>query len=75
MSNRRCAPTPGLDLDVTVTQDDIDAAVALGATGTQLIERSIHSALDRRGIPRDGRVVTVGLSHITIDLPADSPPL
>ena len=60
-------------MNIDVTQDDIDAARLTGATGAQLIERSIHSALDRAGVPCAGRAVTVTMDTITIDLPPGSP--
>ena len=56
-------------MEIEVTQEDIDAARLVGASGTELIERSIHSALDRAGVPREGRVVTVTRETVTIDLP------
>jgi hypothetical protein len=37
-------------LNVEVTQDDIDAAKLVGATGAELMEAAIHSALDRHGV-------------------------
>jgi hypothetical protein len=58
-----------MSLQVEVTQDDIDAAMLLGASGTDLMEAAIHSALDRRGVPREGRNVKVTKEHIVIDLP------
>jgi hypothetical protein len=60
-------------MNIDVTQDDIDAARLTGAIGAQLIERSIHSALDRAGLPRASRAVTVTMDTITIDLPPGSP--
>lgn len=56
-------------MDVEVTEDDYQAARAVGATGVQLIEFAVHRALDRKGIPREGRTVTVTAETITIDLP------
>ena len=56
-------------INVEVTQDDIDAGLAIGATGVQVIEFAINRALDRIGIPRKGREVTVDRETITIDLP------
>ncbi len=58
-----------MPIDVEVTEDDIEAARATGATGAQLMEFAIHRALDRIGIPREGRTVTVTRDTITIDLP------
>ena len=60
-----------LDLDVSVTADDIEAARLTGAaTGSELMEAAIHTALDRKGVTRDGRTVTVTPEAITIDLAA-----
>jgi hypothetical protein len=46
-------------LHVEVTADDIESARLAGASGTELIEATIHTALDRKGIPREGRTVEV----------------
>jgi hypothetical protein len=58
-----------MPIDVDVTAEDIEAARAVGATGAELMEFAIHRALDRAGIPRAGRSVTVTRETITIDLP------
>ena len=58
-----------MPIDIEVTEDDYEAARAVGATGAQLIEFAINRALDRMGIPRKGRTVTVTAETITIDLP------
>ena len=42
---------------------------ARNAAGNELIEAAIHTALDRKGIPREGRAVTVTKEFITVDLP------
>lgn len=57
-------------LDVEVTAEDIEAAQLTGATGTELVEAAIHTALDRIGVPRDGRTVTVTPDTIMIEVPA-----
>ena len=59
-----------MPLDFEVTEDDYEAARAVGATGAQLMEFAVNRALDRMGIPREGRTVTVTLETITIDLHA-----
>ncbi len=56
-------------LHVEVTDDDIEAARLTGATGTELVTAAIHTALDRKGIPRAGRTVEVTLDTITVELP------
>jgi hypothetical protein len=56
-------------LDAGVTGDDIEAARLTGAAGAELTEAAIHTALDRRGIPREGRTVKVTPEFVTIDLP------
>jgi hypothetical protein len=57
-------------IHVEITEDDIAAARAVGATGAEVGEFAIHRALDRLGIPREGRTVKVTRETITIDLPA-----
>jgi hypothetical protein len=57
-------------LDVQVTADDIEAASLTGATGAELVEAAIHTALDRVGVPREGRTVTVTPETIMIEVPA-----
>ncbi len=59
------------DLEVQVTAEDIEAASLTGATGTELVEAAIHTSLDRLGVPREGRTVTVTPETITIEVPAD----
>lgn len=54
---------------VTVTAEDFEAARAVGATGAELVARSVHSALDRAGVPREGRSVEAAADTVTIDLP------
>jgi hypothetical protein len=56
-------------MGIGITKEDLSAAELLGATGVELVERAIHSALDRAGIPREGRTVTVTRETIRIDLP------
>ena len=49
-------------LPVTMTAEDMIAAQQLselGATGPQIMESLIHSKLDRDGVPRQGRTVTL----------------
>jgi hypothetical protein len=58
-----------MNLNIEVTQDDIDAGRLVGATGAEVMEAAIHSALDRHGVPREGRSVKVTKEHIVIDLP------
>jgi hypothetical protein len=38
---------PTMDIEVEVTQQDIDEAVQRGLTGAQMIERSVERALQR----------------------------
>jgi hypothetical protein len=56
-------------LSFEITQDDMDAARAVGATGAELAEFAINRALDRMGIPREGRTVKYTAETIMIDLP------
>jgi hypothetical protein len=58
-----------MKLEVEVTAEDIAAARLVGATGTELMEAAIHTALDRRGVPREGRSVRVTLEITEIVLP------
>ena len=58
-----------MPIDIEVTEDDYEAARAVGATGAQLMQFAVNRALDRMGIPREGRTVTVTAETITIDLP------
>jgi hypothetical protein len=58
-----------MGLNIEITDEDIAAARVLGATGTQLLERAVQSALDRAGVPREGRTVIATPETITIDLP------
>jgi hypothetical protein len=62
---------PEVEINTNVTQEDIDAAMAVGATGTQVMEFAIHRCLDEQGVPREGRNVVVTPETITIDMPAD----
>ena len=61
---------PEVEININVTQEDIDAAKAVGATGDQMLEFSIHRCLDEQGVPREGRDVVVTMETITIDMPA-----
>ena len=61
---------PAVEISGDVTQEDIDTAKAVGATGAQLVEFAIHRCLDEQGVPRQGRNVVVTVETITIDLPA-----
>jgi len=63
------ADRPFKPIKVEVTEEDIDAARAVGATGAELVEFAINRVLDRLGIPREGRAVKVTPETITIDLP------
>ena len=56
-------------MEIEVGQEDMEAGQLTGATGEEVIERSIHSALDRYGVPRDGREVKVTRETIMIELP------
>ena len=55
-------------LDVEVTADDIEAARLTGATGGELLAAAVHSALDRLGVPRAGRTVTVSDDYSTVEI-------
>jgi hypothetical protein len=54
---------------ITVTEEDTEVARLVGTNGHGVLERSIHSDLDRHSVPRDGRGVEVDLYNITIGLP------
>lgn len=56
-------------LNVEITEEDWNAGRAVGATGAEVAEFAIHRALDRIGVPREGRAVKVTPETITIDLP------
>jgi hypothetical protein len=56
-------------IEIGVNREDIDAAALVGAKGHEVIERSIHSHLDRLGVPREGRDIQVSLETIEIGLP------
>jgi hypothetical protein len=58
-----------MKLKVEITEEDIEAAQAIGATGTEVGAFAIHRALDRLGIPREGRTVEVTRETITIGFP------
>lgn len=58
-----------VNLKFQISDEDIAAARAVGATGTQVVERSIHSQLDKAGVPREGRYVKVTTEEIQIELP------
>ncbi|MDO0938651.1 hypothetical protein QQY66_45635 [Streptomyces sp. DG2A-72] len=57
-------------LDVHVTPEDIEAAKVMGATPNEVMEAAIHTALDREGIPREGRRVKVTGKNIEISYQA-----
>ncbi|MEY9963198.1 hypothetical protein ABIA33_001231 [Streptacidiphilus sp. MAP12-16] len=57
-------------IEFEVTQEDVDAARLVGASGSEVIERSIHAQLDAQGVPREGREVHVTRETIEIELPA-----
>jgi hypothetical protein len=54
---------------IEITDDDWEAARLVGAKGHEVLEAAIHTALDRAGIPREGRSVRVNMETITIELP------
>jgi hypothetical protein len=56
-------------MKIYVTEDDWKAGRLVGAKGHEVMEAAIHSALDRAGIPREGRGVWVNMETITIELP------
>jgi hypothetical protein len=59
-------------IKVEITEEDLGAARATGATGDEVAEFAIHRmhrVLDRLGVPREGRTVKVTRETITIDLP------
>jgi hypothetical protein len=53
---------------ISLTEEDADVAQLVGADGYGALERSIHSDLDRHGVPREGREVEVDLDSIAIGL-------
>jgi hypothetical protein len=61
---------PKVVVEVAVKEADIEAARAVGAKGSELIEFAIHRCLDEQGVPRAGREVVVSLETIEIELPA-----
>jgi hypothetical protein len=66
-----------MGIRVDITEDDIAAGRAIGATGCEVVEFAINRALDGLGIPREGRSVTVTYDRdagpdgvaIVIDMP------
>jgi hypothetical protein len=56
-------------MKINVTQEDMTAGRLVGAKGHEVIEMAIHRALDRAGIPREGRIVEVNPKTIAITLP------
>lgn len=58
------------EIHVKVTEEDVQAAMLTDTTGPEILERAIHANLDRQGVPRDGRTVTVTREDIDVRLPA-----
>jgi hypothetical protein len=59
-----------VDATIKVTAEDIRSARQAGATGgLALIEAALNSALDRMGVPREGRTITMTSEAITVRLP------
>lgn len=56
-------------VNVQVTEEDMAAVRARGGTGAQVIEHAINRDLDKKGVPREHRVVQVAGETITIELP------
>jgi hypothetical protein len=55
-------------LNIQVTAEDMEAARLMGATGPELMEAAIHTALDRMGEPRTGRTVTLKPGGFYVDM-------
>jgi hypothetical protein len=49
---------------MSVTEEDAELAQLVGTDGHGALERSMHSDLDRHGVPREGREVEVDLDNI-----------
>ncbi|MDH6580035.1 hypothetical protein [Kitasatospora sp. MAP5-34] len=59
-----------VEIEIEVTEQDIEAGKLVGATGVEVMEAAIHSCLDRQGVPREGRMVHVTRETIEVELPA-----
>lgn len=61
-------------LTIRITAEDIKAAQVMGATGPEMQEAAIHDALDRQGVPRAGRTVTLKPDGgFYVDMEGDDP--
>jgi hypothetical protein len=54
---------------ISFTEEDAEVAQLVGTDGHGVLERSIHSDLDRHDVPHEGREVEVDLDNIAIGLP------
>ena len=61
---------PEVEISTEITQEDTEAALAVGASGAEVIAFAIHRSLDEQGVPREGRVVEVTAETIGIELPS-----
>jgi len=55
---------------ININVPEAGAAKAVGATGCEVVAQAINVALDERGVPREGRTVTVTRETTIIELPA-----
>jgi hypothetical protein len=54
---------------ISFSEEEAEVAQLVGTDGHGVLERSIHSDLDRHGVPCEGREVEVDLDNIAIGLP------
>jgi hypothetical protein len=62
-------PEPRKRIKAELTPEDWEAARVIGGAQLEVIARAINSALDRKGVPREGRSVTAVREHESYDSP------
>ena len=55
-------------IKTSATEQDAEVAQLVGANGHGVLEHSIHSGLDRQGVPCEDREVKVDLDNIAVEL-------